>query len=251
MYKALIIDNERPARTVISALGNWSKFGIEPPATACNGADGLACMRELKPDIVFVDMRMPLISGSEFLKLANIEFPNTKYIVVSGYDDYLYTRAAIQNGAIDYLLKPIAEKDLNAALEKAVQQLNSERNQKIEPPVPAESDDAPPLEQIPDIIKKYLEKNYTREIKLDMFSKQYFFTKEYLTKLFKKKFGYSIYEYTLLLRMNRAKELLQNDEIQIQEIAERLGYRDNNYFSKAFKNYFGISPSDYRIQKNA
>ena len=244
MYKALIIDNEKPARTVISALGKWAAFGIEPPSTACNGSDGLACMRELKPDIVFVDMCMPVISGAEFLKQASLEFPNSKYIVVSGYDDYSYTRAAIQNGALDYLLKPILEKELNATLQKAVDLLNLERK-----PVSSSTEDVPPLEQIPGIIKEYLEKNYASEIKLDMFSKQYFFTKEYLTKLFKKKFGYSIYEYTTLLRMNRAQELLQNDQIQIQEIAERLGYRDNNYFSKAFKNYFGVSPSDYREQQ--
>lgn len=50
----------------------------------------------------------------------------------------------------------------------------------------------------------------------------------------------------LKLRMERAKELLENSDIKILDIAERLGYTDNHYFSKAFKNYYDVSPSQYR-----
>ena len=243
MYKALIVDDEKPVRTAITALGKWAAFGIETPATASNGMEGLSCMRELHPDIVFVDMRMPVIGGPEFLKQASSEFPHAKYIVVSGHNEFTYAKIALQNGALDYLLKPVVEEELNLALEKAVKILNQERH--IEPKKNT-GDDIPPLSQIPDIIKEYVEKNYASEIKLTMFSEKYFFTKEYLSKLFKKKFGYGIYEYALMLRMARAKELLQDKEIQIQAISERLGYSNNNYFSKAFKNYYGISPSEYR-----
>ena len=48
------------------------------------------------------------------------------------------------------------------------------------------------------------------------------------------------------IRMERAKDLLENPDIKILDIAERLGYTDNHYFSKAFKNYYHISPSQYR-----
>ena len=81
-----------------------------------------------------------------------------------------------------------------------------------------------------------------------MFAEKYFFSIEYLTKLFKSKYGYSIYEYVLKLRMERAKELLANEENKIIDIAGRLGYADNHYFSKAFRNYYGVSPSQYRKQ---
>ena len=46
--------------------------------------------------------------------------------------------------------------------------------------------------------------------------------------------------------MERAKELLLDPDIKIQDIAQRIGYTDNNYFSKAFRNYYGISPSVFR-----
>ena len=79
-----------------------------------------------------------------------------------------------------------------------------------------------------------------------MFSEKYFVSKEYLSKLFKKKHGCGIYEYALNLRMSRAKELLLDPGLQIQQIAERLGYSNSNYFSKAFKNFYNLSPSEFR-----
>lgn len=247
MYKSLIIDDENPVWVAISALGHWRSLGIEEPHHATNGKDGLSCCRELHPDIVFVDMQMPLMSGPEFLEKAKEEFPHTKFIVVSGYDYFEYAHAAIKGGAIDYLLKPIVEEELNASLEKAVRLLNLEHDVDMEEDLSSDINNIAPGTVI-DIIKEYIEQNYCEDIKISMFSEKYFFSKEYLSKLYKKKYGCGIYEYALKLRMERAKELLARPDIQIQEISERLGYSNNNYFSKAFKNYYNISPSEYREQ---
>lgn len=243
MYKVLIIDDEKPVRTVISALGNWYALGIEPPLTATNGKEGLSIMREVRPDIVFVDMQMPVIDGSQFLLKASKEFPDSKYIVVSGYDHFQYAQTAIKNGAIDYLLKPIVFEELDKALNKAVFLLNSERNITVQE-VSAQEDILP--DQIVSIIKEYIEEHYCEDIRISMFSEKYYFSKEYLSKLFKKKYDCGIYEYALNIRMERAKELLADAKLQIQEISERLGYSNSNYFSKAFRNYFDISPTEFR-----
>ncbi|MDD3204980.1 MAG: response regulator [Lachnospiraceae bacterium] len=246
MYHALIIDDENPVRIAITALGHWHAYGIVEPAIAVNGKEGLSCCRELHPDIVFVDMQMPIMGGIEFLEKAKDEFPNIKVIVVSGYDYFEYAQAAIKQGAIDYLLKPVVEEELNMALEKAVRLLNIENNIEETEPIPENTDISPA--RVIEIIKEYIEQNYCQDIKISMFSDKYFFSKEYLSKLFKKKYGFGIYEYALSLRMERAKELLAQPEIQIQDISDRLGYSNNNYFSKAFKNYYNLSPTEYREQ---
>ncbi len=239
MYKALIIDDEKPVRTVISALGKWSTFGIDSPYTAGNGQDGLNTMRELRPDIVFVDMEMPVMNGIDFLKKATKEFNTTKFIVVSGYDDFKYTQAAIQNGAIDYLLKPIVVDELNNSIKKAMSLVSPslENNN---------SNNTLSADYVVDIIKDYIEKNYCSDIKISMFSEKYFFSKEYLSKMFKKKYNCGIYEYAMKLRMNRAKLLLKDNSISIKEISDRLGFSNNNYFSKAFKNYTNLSPTEFK-----
>lgn len=95
-------------------------------------------------------------------------------------------------------------------------------------------------------IREYIESNYCQNFKLSVFEEKYHFSSAYLTKLFRSVYGYSIYEYALKLRMERSKELLENSDIKIVDIAERLGYADNHYFSRAFKKYYDISPSQYR-----
>lgn len=243
MYKALIIDDEKPVQIAIQKLGHWKYYNMAPPQLAVNGKDGLQAMREFHPDLVFVDMNMPVMDGASFLMKASEEFPDSQYIVVSGYDQFSYAQQAIRYGACEYLLKPVVEEELNTAIEKALLRIDPNA-------VFGESAQTEPAEISPDeavsIIKKYIESNYCQNIKITMFAEKYFFSIEYLTKMFRNKYGFTIYEYVLKLRMERAKELLENENNKIIDIAERLGYADNHYFSKAFRTYYNISPSQYR-----
>lgn len=95
-------------------------------------------------------------------------------------------------------------------------------------------------------IKLYIDNHYFEDIKISMFTEKYYLSREYLMKLFKQQFGYGIHEYVQKVRMDKAKELLNDPSLKIQDIAERLGYKDKNYFSKAFRNYYSVSPSEYR-----
>lgn len=128
MYKALIIDDEEPARRAIKALGAWESLGFTELLEAWNGQMGLELLTEHQPDLVFVDMRMPLLGGVEFLEKAH-DRGSAKFIVISGYDDFPYARSAIQAGALDYLLKPIKKQELNEALHKVAALLEQEREQ--------------------------------------------------------------------------------------------------------------------------
>lgn len=242
MYKALIIDDEKPVRIAISKLGHWNHYHIAMPEMTSNGMEALSTMREIRPDLVFVDMNMPVMDGCTFLEKASVEFPDSQFIVVSGYDEFAYAQRAIHYGVTDYLLKPIEEEELNHAIEKAILRINPEEKFGRDD----ENIDGTSPEEVIDIIKDYIDNNYYTNIKITMFSEKYFFSIEYLTKLFKSRYGYSIYEYVLKLRMERARELLSHEENKIIDIARRLGYADNHYFSKAFRNYYGVSPSQYR-----
>lgn len=97
-------------------------------------------------------------------------------------------------------------------------------------------------------IKSCIEEEYSRNLTLTYFSEKYHLTKEYLSKQFKEQYAYSIYEYLLSYRMEKAKELLSATDMKIQSVSDHVGYTDTNYFSKAFKTYCGISPREYRQQ---
>lgn len=243
MYRSLIIDDEKPVHRVILALGHWFHLDIAEPESAFDGLAGLSAMRELRPDIVFLDMKMPLMNGIDFLKTASPEFPKAKFIVVSGYDEFTYAKIAIQYHVLDYLLKPIVEEELNSALKRARDLLDEENHldrKEQEPSVDAG--------RLACAVKDFLDRNYSRDVHLMELSDRFHFSKEYISKLFREKYGTGIYEYVLKIRMDRAKELLLHEELMIQTISERLGYKDSNYFSKAFRTYYGVSPSDYKEQ---
>lgn len=245
MWKALIIDDEKPVRIAISKLGKWSHFQIKPPLMASNGKEALSVMREIHPDLVFVDMSMPIMDGITFLRSASKESPDSRFIVISGYDEFSYAQQAIRYGVIDYLLKPIVEKNLNHAIQRAIESICPDFS-----PLDEEKEETNlDSDTVTTIIHDYIDKHYSTNIKTSQFADRYFFSKEHLTRQFKARYHCGIYEYVLQVRMERARELLLNPDIKIQDIATRVGYSDNNYFSKAFRTYYGVSPTAFRQEQ--
>ncbi len=242
MHKTLIIDDEKPVSIAISKLGKWKRYHLERPSYAENGRDGLKAMRELKPALVFLDMQMPIMDGRDFLKAACAEFPDTAYIVISGYDDFDYARTAVRYGAVDYLLKPVVGEDLNTAIERA---MKAKYPDEVFDDTEAKEDNSS-ADEVVELIKEQIDKNYSDNIKVSDFAEKYFFSGEYLSRLFKLRFGANIYEYLLSVRMERAKELLSDPGLKIMDVALRTGYTDTNYFSKAFRNYTGLTPREFR-----
>ncbi|AWB46443.1 DNA-binding response regulator [Paenibacillus sp. CAA11] len=132
MYKVLIIDDEEPLREAIRILGDWKGLGIEKVLEATNGRSGLELLASHKIDIVMVDMKMPELGGVEFLQVVEREYPDLLTIVISGYNDFEFTRQAIHSRVVDYLLKPVNRHDLNQALSKAVGVLEAKRQTESE-----------------------------------------------------------------------------------------------------------------------
>lgn len=236
MYKVLLIDDENPVHLAIRSLIDWPKLGLKEPQSAFNGQEGLRLMERLRPDIAFVDMNMPLMGGADFLQVASRNHPYCQYIVVSGYDDFQYTKAAIRAGVVDYLLKPIDRSELERALKKAMSRL---------PEKPPSQEDQTPAEVIASI-RDHIDRHYHEDIRVEELAEKFFFSKEYLTRLFRNQYGCPIYEYVLQVRMNNAREYLLDPEKTIQQIAEKMGYSNANYFGKAFKRRYGMTPSEFR-----
>ncbi|MEH7335005.1 response regulator [Neobacillus drentensis] len=124
--KVLIVDDEKHVRDGIKLLGEWEQNGINEIYEAGNGEEAIQLIKTIKPEIIFSDMKMPKMEGTQLLEWINVNQPNSKTIVVTGYDDYHYMRKAIHFGSMDYLLKPIDPEILNQTLEKAVKEWKKE-----------------------------------------------------------------------------------------------------------------------------
>ena len=241
MYRTLIVDDEQSVHLAIRALVDWEAENFETPESAYHGAEALDMMKRIHPQIVFVDMNMPMMNGVDFLERASALFPDSRFIVVSGYDSFDFARAALRHHVVDYLLKPIDQDELKAALKKAVALL---------PPQPEEGGT---VEDIADNIRRYIDLHYREDISLESLTEQFHFSREYIGRIFRARHNIAVYEYILQLRMTHAVELLRNPKLTLPVISEYLGYSNANYFSKAFRRFYGMSPSEYRndrLQRN-
>jgi two-component system response regulator YesN len=122
--KVLIVDDEEHVREGIDLAIDWEKFGIAERLQAEDGRQALDLLRLHKPAIMFCDMSMPGMDGTELLHQLREEGFDTQVIVVSGHDDFQYTRAVIRANGLDYLLKPFSKRDLEQVLEQAVMAWN-------------------------------------------------------------------------------------------------------------------------------
>lgn len=110
-----------------------------------------------------------------------------------------------------------------------------------------EDHDLKDIENIVKQIEKLLKENYSSQISLDEIAAKFYFTSSYLSKTFKKYMQVSPLRYVIMLRIEEAKRLIrENPELTFKEVGALVGYADQNYFSRIFKNSTGQSLSDYR-----
>ncbi len=105
MYKIIIVDDEILVRTNLKLLFQNFSPEFSVCGEADNGKTGLKLISEIHPNLVFTDMRMPVMDGVEFCQKIHTAFPDIIIIALSNYDDYSYVRGALKHGALDYILK--------------------------------------------------------------------------------------------------------------------------------------------------
>lgn len=125
--KVLIVDDELLARRMLKESIVWEDYGYTVCAEARNGQEGLEKVKWNNPDLIFVDIKMPLMDGLEMVKELNRKGFVGKIVMLSCYDDFSYVREAMRYGAIDYLLKhTFEEKDLSELLSRVEKSVRKE-----------------------------------------------------------------------------------------------------------------------------
>ena len=210
--------------------------------TANNGLMAKEEIERFKPDVVFADIRMPGLSGLELLQEIPKVSPDSKVVIISGYAEFSYAQEAVQHHAFDYLLKPIKEEDLSRVMTSLLSEMDEgEASDEME-----DGERPPAYDRMIDNVISEIREHYMEDISLTSLSAKYNISMGHLSKMIKESLSVNFSDYIASLRIQRAKELLRDDRLSIQEIAEIVGYNDYFYFTKVFKRVEGISPSKYR-----
>lgn len=128
--KLLLIDDEEETRKGIENYTNWSKLGIDHIVSFSDPFAALAYIENEQIDIVLSDIRIPRMDGITLCQNVLKINPSIKIIFISGYSDKEYLMSAIRMSAVDFVEKPISIPKLEAAIEKAADQLRHVRTQK-------------------------------------------------------------------------------------------------------------------------
>ncbi|NLB21607.1 MAG: response regulator [Clostridium sp.] len=244
MHKLIVCDDELTIRQGLMAIIKKKYPKVEIPGSAANGFEAYQMILEHQPDVVLMDINMPGMSGLEVIEKSKIGSPGTKFIIVSGYDEFQYAQKAVQLHAFDYLLKPIDRNKLFETIDRALNLSLQEEINDAQETISSElslGEDA-----VHDIYRNYRE----TDLSLSMLSEKMHVSSSYLSRVIKKETNMSFSEFLTKVRMETAITfLISHPQCSTLKVSEEVGYKSQHYFCKVFRNYTGMTPTDYR-EKN-
>lgn len=129
--KALIVDDESNVRKAVRLLVDWEEHGFRQIDEAANGREAIELIQRERPDLVLMDMFMPVLDGLKLMEWLHSHHPDIRFIVISGHNDFELMRNTVWYNGIDYILKPVDEGLVNAAVRKAVASKQSVRQEQL------------------------------------------------------------------------------------------------------------------------
>lgn len=235
--QVVLVDDEIMIREGFKRLFDWAAHDCEVVGEAADGMEALAQIDHLQPDIVIMDINIPIINGLKVIQTSRMRYPDMAFIIVSGYDDFSYCREALRMRITDYILKPVNYEEFGSCIDRLKIALYENRK--------TEEQDAQEERTITGIIR-YLQEHLDKEISLNILADEFHLSSQYISQLFKSEIGVNFLAYLTSIRMERAKKLLLATSLSIGEISEKCGYADYRVFTKAFKKEEGSTPSQYR-----
>lgn len=237
--RVLLVDDEIMIREGFKQLFDWQAHDCEVVGEAGDGMEALTQIDTLRPDIVIMDINIPIMNGLKVIQLSRIKHPNTAFVIVSGYDDFSYCREALRLQITDYILKPVNYEEFGTCIDNLKISLFERRVSSAAEPEKQE-------ERAITGITRYLQEHLAEEISLSVLAEQFHLNPQYISQLFKSEIGVNFLVYLTNIRMEKAKKLLLSTALSIAEVAEQSGYGDYRVFTKVFKKSEGITPSQYR-----
>jgi two-component system response regulator YesN len=132
VYKLYLVDDEPSIRSGLKQIIPWEEYGIEVAGEASNGVEAFQFISKHRPDIVICDIRMPVMSGLELIRQAYESGIGSRFIILSGYDDFHYVKEALKYNVENYLLKPIQVDEMEQTIHQIVGKLESDLLMQLE-----------------------------------------------------------------------------------------------------------------------
>ena len=245
MYRLLIADDEEDIRRGLALFFPWDEIGFEVVGTAENGKIALEIVRSGTVDVVFCDIRMPVMSGIDLARAifeAGLKVP---VVFLSAFKDFTYAQQALQYGVRSYVLKPTDYANIRSVFAKLKRELDGERHVLGTGAEGPEGGPGARSDAVLAAIRSYVERDYTHAT-LKGAARVVHLNPQYVSRLFKQRSGENFHVFLSRVRMEKAAQLLRDGGYLTYEVSAIVGYGNQKNFTRAFKHHFGVSPRQYR-----
>ncbi len=243
----LIVEDHSEVRTYIREKLQDDYVILE----ATDGQSGLKQALDKLPDLILSDLMMPQMDGLSFCEHVKSD-PRTNhipFILLTAKADILSRLEGLSRGADDYLAKPFNSRELQLRVHNLIEQRRKLRQRfmqsvKLEPQeLELDSVEHQFLKKAVQVVEDQIE---NPDFKVEDFAKALFLSRTHLHRKLKNLTGESASDFIRKLRLQRAAQLLEANADSVTQIAFRVGFSSQSYFTKCFKAKFGVAPSEYR-----
>ncbi len=242
--KIIIAEDEQRTRQGMERLIASIEGDYEVIASASNGQAALDMIVQLKPDLVFVDIKMPFLDGLSLIRSVRSKSVSVEFVVVSAYADFQFAQESIALEVAGYLLKPPTREEITKILKKievrlAKKQVYSVQEQwSLREKYP---DAHPIILRALDVIQS----GYTGKINQKNLAGDLGLSPEYFSYLFNKNIGENFSAFLRNYRIEQAERLYCTGECTKKEVPYAVGFSDAKYFNKVFREVTGKTPAEY------
>lgn len=256
MLHILIVEDEEIIRSGLQYTIDWLSMDACVVGSAANGQEGLEMIKQLTPDIVLTDIRMPVLDGLAMIRQAQELGLNFIPILLTSYSDFAYAKQAINLHVFEYILKPLDELKLKEVILKASQTIKQNREvlnlKKLAQKTETDSDlkskfVLKTVSSNPAVNKclQCIEKDYPNHPNIESLAAELKVSPSYLSRQFKKITGTTFLDFLNRYRVQKAVAYLSENKYRVYEVAALCGFSDYKRFYEVFRSYTGINPTDF------
>ena len=210
MLKVLVVEDEELIRKGIVLAIDWASLDCVVVGQAANGEEGLEQAEKCRPGLIITDLKMPKMDGLEMIAQLRARGNDAFVIILTAYDSFAYAQQALRLGAVDFLLKPFHDGDL----ENAVMQLQNKLSQRRKPPeVRLQEIRSGAKTRYVQEAMDYIGKNCgSSELSVSQVAYALGLSEGHLSHLFKKETGSTVGSYLTRCRIQKAMGLLRQED---------------------------------------
>ncbi len=257
MKKILVVDDENLSCAMIRGIIEERFPQVGVVAEAANGRKAVEKALQIRPDIVIMDIEMPIMNGIEAAKIIREQIPGCAIVFLTAYAEFEYARQAMRIGAAEFLLKPVDEEELVSVIKKllrlelynSMEIMEEQRQFQGDSSVLEESVGKKAGERSTMIVmeaKKYIDCHYMNDISIEILAEHFNISTNHFNRIFKQIYDIACKDYLITVRVEAAKRYLSSPSLTVREVGSMVGYPDPNYFTKVFRKRTGMTPTEYR-----